>query len=438
MCTTTMDQLGKQVYNDDSLTYKYKGEVAVPPLEMVDDVVTLSKCGATSIALNKTVNTFIEHKKLRLNTKKCAKMHIGKKCVNCPNLKVHGEEMNSSCKEKYLGDFINTSGNTKDTLASRISRGNAIFVEMRSLLNEIPLGIRRAEIGLALREAWFINGCLFNSEVWCNKATQDVQKLELIDNKILRHILGAHSKVPTEFLHLETGTLDISSVISVRRMCFLQTILKRHESELVRRVYNTMKQNPVKGDWYKLVTKDFTYINEEINEEVIEHQSEREYKKQIKEKVRKHALTKFNEVKDTHSKVKDLTYESLNKPQEYITSVRLNNKQTSMMVNLRSRCVRSFKKNFATFYTGDQQCPLCGSELDSQEHALECHKVREHMNQEELCLRRQAKYEHIYGSTEEQANLASVYLSIISIRERLLEETPQEPADQGIILDLTS
>ena len=58
---------------------------------------------------------------------------------------------------KYLGDYINTLGNTRDTLAARIIRGNAIFVEIRSILSEIPLGTRRAEIGLALREAWFVN-----------------------------------------------------------------------------------------------------------------------------------------------------------------------------------------------------------------------------------------------------------------------------------------
>ena len=198
MCTTTMDQLGKQVYKDNSLTYRYKGKVAVPPLEMVDDVVTVSKCGATAVTLNTTVNTFIEHKKLRLNAKKCAKMHIGKKCMNCPKLKVHDTEMKTSEKEKYLGDFINTSGNIKDTPTARITRGNAILVELRSILNEIPLGTRRTEIGLALREAWFINGCLFNSDVWFNVSAQDVQKLEVVDNQILRHILGAHSKTPVE------------------------------------------------------------------------------------------------------------------------------------------------------------------------------------------------------------------------------------------------
>ena len=290
MCTTTMDQLGKQVYKNDSLIYKYKGEVAVPPLEMVDDIVTVSKCGDTSSTLNETVNTFIEQKKLKLNTKKCAKMHIGKKCKKCPNLTVHGEEMQTSNKEKYLGDYINTLGNTRDTLAARIIRGNAIFVEIRSILSEIPLGTRRAEIGLALREAWFVNGCLYNSEVWSNLAAQDVQKLEAIDNKILRHILGAHSKVPTEFLHLETGTLSISSVIAVRRMCYLQTILKRHKSELIRRVYFAMKNKPVKGDWIELVERDFESINETIDEDQIENQTEKEFKKKIKDKVRQSAF----------------------------------------------------------------------------------------------------------------------------------------------------
>ena len=432
-----MDQLGKIVYKDDKLTYKYKGEVPVPPLEMVDDVVTLSECGSTSITMNSTVNTFMEHKRLRLNTKKCAKMHIGKKCAGCPKLQVHGEEMKTSDKEKYLGDLINTAGTTKDTFAARLSRGNAILVEIRSILSEIPLGTRRTEIGLALREAWFINGCLFNSEVWFNVAAQDVHKLETIDNKILRHILGAHSKVPVEFLHLETGTLNISSVMAVRRMGYLQTILKRPESELLRKVFTAMKKNPTKGDWNEKINRDFADINEVIDEEKIANQSELAYKNEIKRKVRKCALEKLNKMKENHSKIKHIKHEHLNKPQDYITSNKLNNKQTSLIFNLRSRCINTFKKNFAIMYKGDQNCPLCENETDTQEHALQCHIVMKHMSTEDKIRMRKVEYNHLFGTTEEQAKLATVYESILSIRERLLEESPQEPADQGIILDPT-
>ena len=40
-CTTTMDKLPQKIYKDKSLLYIYKGQVSVPPLEMVDDILTV-------------------------------------------------------------------------------------------------------------------------------------------------------------------------------------------------------------------------------------------------------------------------------------------------------------------------------------------------------------------------------------------------------------
>ena len=42
-CTCSMDKLAKLVYNSKFLLYKYKGVADVPPLEMVDDVLTITK-----------------------------------------------------------------------------------------------------------------------------------------------------------------------------------------------------------------------------------------------------------------------------------------------------------------------------------------------------------------------------------------------------------
>ena len=86
-----------------------------------------------------------------------------------------------------------------------MARGYAILSEMGALLSEVPLGNRRVEIGLALREAWFLNGCLYNSEAWGAISDDDLKDIENIDHKILRLILGAHSKVPIEALYLETA-----------------------------------------------------------------------------------------------------------------------------------------------------------------------------------------------------------------------------------------
>ena len=55
-CTAKMDKLGKYMYENPHIAYKYRKEVVVSPLETVYDVLTISKCGATSIAMNKVVN----------------------------------------------------------------------------------------------------------------------------------------------------------------------------------------------------------------------------------------------------------------------------------------------------------------------------------------------------------------------------------------------
>ena len=53
MCTTTMEKLCKLVYNDERLLYKYRGKVDVPPLEMVEDVITASKYEVQVLHLTK-------------------------------------------------------------------------------------------------------------------------------------------------------------------------------------------------------------------------------------------------------------------------------------------------------------------------------------------------------------------------------------------------
>ena len=87
----------------------------------------------------------------------------------------------------------------------------------------------RIEIGLALRQAWLINGILFNSEIWYSVTEQQIAHLVDIDKYLLRGLVGAHAKVALEHLYLKLAALPIKYVPSARIMIFLQTILKRNE-----------------------------------------------------------------------------------------------------------------------------------------------------------------------------------------------------------------
>ena len=89
---------------------------------------------------------------------------------------------------------------------------------MRVILNDIPLGKRKTEIGIILRQEWFITGCFFNGEVWTGTKDADLKALEVIDHSILCLITAAQAKVPVEMLYLETSHLPILNVISVKKI----------------------------------------------------------------------------------------------------------------------------------------------------------------------------------------------------------------------------
>ena len=239
MCTVTMDKLCKLMLQSEHILYKYRGKVKVPPLQMVDDIISAVNCGSTATAVNATINAFIESKKLRLGNTKCAKIHIGNKSSfeRCPEQTIHGESLKSSQKEKYLGDFVSQYGNSKETIKARKSRGNAILSEMRAILRDIPLGCRRTQIGIVLRKAWLINSCLGNSEVWCGFSENDLHDLEVLDHQILRLITGSQLRVPVEMLYLETSQVPIKDILSVRRLMYLYELLSRDQNELIYQIY---------------------------------------------------------------------------------------------------------------------------------------------------------------------------------------------------------
>ena len=437
MCTTTMDKLCQLVYDDKNLLYKYKGTVDVPPLEMVDDIITASKCGSTSIAMNETVNTFIELKKLKLSESKCSKIHVGKKENPCPDLRVHDDIMKTSDKEKYLGDQITSKANSKDTIEARISRGNAVLAQMTALLSDLPLGKRRTETGMILRSAWFLNGCLFNSEVWTGYLPKDLHALEVIDHQIMRLILGAQAKAPTEMLYLETAQLPIPDVISVRRLSYLHTILNRHTSELIRKVYQAMKEDPSKDDWVNLVKTDLEDIGMNPDSDVeISVMSKDEFKKLVKKKVREKTFKYLEGIKQSHKKVKDVVHDNLNKPQEYLTSNLFDNKEKTLLYNLRSQSENEYRANFSHKYS-NLRCPMCDFEEDSQLHALSCETVKQHLDRTDKETIKSVLYSDIFSCLDKQLVVTRLFQKLISIRQNILKNQLQSnPAHHGLIVDL--
>ena len=203
----------------------------------------------------------------------------------------------------------------------------------------------------------------------------------------------------------------------MRRIIYLQTILKRSKSELTRRVYEEMKTNPLKTDWSEMIKQDFESIGVHLDEKDIENKSEAEYKREIKIKVREAAYVKLLKMQQQHKKVKGIKYTDLKGPQEYLVNPKFNNEEVSLLFNLRCRTVKSFKQNFRIMNNDKTICELCKTSDDTQEHAINCTVIRKHVKVES-----ETSYDDIFASIDKQMHITSIYSKILEVREMLLGE----------------
>ena len=104
--------------------------------------------------------------------------------------------------------------------------------------------------------------------------------LEVLDRKILRAVLGAHSKVLWEVLYLETAVLPISNVITARRQWNQK------------KVYTAQKSDPSKGDWINIVQDDMRMIGLDISDQEIEEMNIEKYSDKVKKKTLENMLYK--------------------------------------------------------------------------------------------------------------------------------------------------
>ena len=428
-CTVLMDKLGKMMYENPDLLYKYKGSVPVPCLQMVDDVMVLSKCSSSqSVQCNSVVNSFMDTKKLSLSKTKCHNVHIGNvKANGCSRLKVHNSPMLNETQVKYLGDQVNNSGQIKATIDERRAKAFGLTSEILSIANNVPLGQWRIQSGLMLRQAMLVNGTLYNSECWQGlDVDSEILGFAKPDEALLRGLVFGHSKVPLEFLFLETGSVPVPLIHACRRMVYLHTILRKERSELVSRIYQTQKTDSLPGDFYRLVRADMEKCQIQLSDVEISNLSAKKYKFHIKQKVLKYAFEILQLKQKSHSKIKHIQYKQL-KIQPYMKSPLFNKDDISTLFALRSRTVRSIRNDFKEQYKPNLNCPVCGQHLDSLPELLTCPRLKSEvmtLPQSDQQAIIQTKYEDIFDcDLRKQKQATQTYTLLLTLRQKVLNDS---------------
>ena len=367
-CSNSIDKLGKDCETSREHLYSYKNLVNVPILSMVDDTLAFSTCGQDSLSLNTYINTHMELKKLEFHTPdsegktKCHKLHVGRQNSLCPDLKVHNTLMKPVLEDTYLGDVVRADGKNSSNIQARVSKGLGIVSQIMTILETVSFGEKFYNIALSLREAMFLNGILTNADVWYNVTKSDIEELEIVDRLLLRRILAVPESTCIEALYLETGCLDIATVMKAKRVNYLHYLLKENEETMLYKFFKAQWTWPVRGDWTIQVKEDLEDFNIPSALDYLEGISSNSFKTLIKKRSKEYALEKFLKLKRKHSKLDNLYYSEM-KLQEYLELKDFKTEDAKVLLLWRLRMAK-FGANFGD---SSKQCPLCGAHNDSQE-----------------------------------------------------------------------
>ena len=238
--------------------------------------------------------------------------------------------------------------------------------------------------------------------------------MEVVDSALLVRLTGGHSKCPSEFNHMETGTWKLRHHLTYLRLLYHHQILTQDKKETISKIYYKQKQSSNNGDWFQILQGDFDFIEVKMNEERIIQTPKYEYKKVIKALVDKAAFKYFLKIKEGHSKLDKIEYPQF-RIQPYLLTTLLTNKQKQLLYVLRSNC-HSSKIYFKKLNRNNLNCVLCSKPEDQVHTFTQCQPIFNHFKTN--CL----DFSNIYSSLEHQVETIKVFYQIDQTKQHILKK----------------
>ena len=173
---------------------------------------------------------------------------------------------------------------------------------------------------------------------------------------------------------MELGVVPFRNIIQQSRILFLHYILNQRSDSLIFKCFESQQKSRNKKDWNKQVLKDIEELKLNLSFDEIKEMTNREIKNVLKIAVRKKALEELLMKKESHSKMNNLEYRSLNM-QNYLKSNNetLTQRDAIEIFQLRTRMF-DVKSNFKNQHEV-LMCEACNEYEETQEHLYKCEAI---------------------------------------------------------------
>ena len=107
----------------------------------------------------------------------------------------------------------------------------------------------------------------------------------------------------------------------------------------MKRVYLAQLENPSPGDFAYLVETDCQQIRISMNQDWVCNTPKYGFKKWLRQKIKEAAFNELIGIQASHSKVRDIVYNSL-ETQPYLNNPKFSNSECKLLLALRSHSIR--------------------------------------------------------------------------------------------------
>lgn len=393
IATTDMDQIAKdwQKKAGNEQIYKYKDSVEAGTLGMIDDLLLIAEAGVQTTILNAFINAEAAARGLQFGVSKCVQLKVQKKKkVNLDNkIKVdewvHEREdgvvkdvfkgkveIKHTKVQKYLGIMLQDDGKNTATIEMKVAKAKAVTKTITNKLNSMKLNKYFIETLVLLRNSIFTSSLLYGTEVLFNLTQEEIKILNRADEHMLKEVLGLESTTPGVLLAEELGLEPVEVMIKKKRAGFYKYLLD-HRKELASEVFQKQAEDPMKGDWAKVIKIDLEDLKIDMSEEDIENMPKKVWKKMVNSNARELAVKIYMKKKTKLKKGKMLEQTELKLKNYLKAESNLNKKEMLEALRLRIEMLK-LPKNLPHKFDGKKQCRFeCPSDEDIL-HAVKCEK----------------------------------------------------------------
>ena len=182
----------------------------------MDDVALISNNPEELQKMLKITNEVTCRYHIEFGSAKSKILKIGKN-RHYPDIYLGENKMEYVNTYKYLGEMFNHKGNAEEHIIQQKQKTEAAYQTILTIMGNQHFNNIELETAWKLLETCTQPIITYGGETW-EMTKQEEKRINQIQENIIRRILMVPQSTPTESLYIETGLLDITTIVTKNRL----------------------------------------------------------------------------------------------------------------------------------------------------------------------------------------------------------------------------